>query len=149
MLMNCGARSHVCGGLWAVDSIACHAVCSHLASGRLGPGLQPQPAWGVSARLHEFVSLPENARGGRKKKLFVQREMSVNQLMELSVEVWVLFSLQLLELREPACNSDGTWQVEFPLVVPRKEQKNWTWTTKTWKHAISLLAYICIHKCCN
>lgn len=57
-----------------------------------------------------------------EKKLFVPREMSVNQLTELSVEVWVLRSLQLLELREPACNSDGTWQMELPLLVPRKEQ---------------------------
>lgn len=95
-----------------------------------GPGLQPQPAWGVSARLHEFVSRPETARRGGEK-LFVQRGMSVNQLNELSVEVWVLCSLQLLGLCEPACNSDGTWQVEFPLVVHVKEQKNWTCTTKT------------------
>lgn len=32
-------------------------------SGRLGLGLQPQPAWGGSARLREFVSLTETARG--------------------------------------------------------------------------------------
>ena len=35
MLMNYGARSHVCGGLWAGDSIACHAVCFHLALGAI------------------------------------------------------------------------------------------------------------------
>lgn len=38
-----------------------------MASGQQGPGLPPQPAWGASARLDEFVSLPETARGGRKK----------------------------------------------------------------------------------
>lgn len=69
MLMNYGERNHVCGGPWVRDSIACRAVCSNLASRLLG--LQPQPALCVSGRLHEFVSLPENARGG--KMLFVQR----------------------------------------------------------------------------
>lgn len=73
---------------WRLNRMSCCVF--PLGLGATGPGLQPQPAWGVSARLHEFVSLPENARGeegGEKKKLFVQREMSVNQLMELSVEV--------------------------------------------------------------
>lgn len=127
MLMNWGARSHVYVGPWVRDSIACHAVCSNPASRLLG--LQPQPAWGDSARLHEFMFLPEKARGG--KMLFVQRVMSVNQLMELTVEVWFLRSL---ELCEPVFNSDRTWQVESPLVMPRKEHKNWTCTTKPCKH---------------
>lgn len=56
--------------LWAADSIACHAACSLSALGAGGGRggwdgqggarghSHTQAAWGASARLHEFVSLP-------------------------------------------------------------------------------------------
>lgn len=71
----------------------------------------------------DWMNLCPCLRPQEEKELFVPREMSVNQLKELSVKVWVLCSRQLLELRELACNNDGTWRVELSPVVPRKEKK--------------------------
>lgn len=73
-------------------------------------------------------------RTEKKEKCWVgEKELWVNQSMELSVEVWVLRSLQPPRLHQPACNSDGTWQVEFPLVVQRKAQKRSTCAPETYR----------------
>ncbi len=86
-----------------------------------------EQGWGCSHSQHGAsprgcMNLCPCSRPWEKaKRLFVQREMSANQLMELPVEVWVLCSLQLFELCEAVSNSDGTWQVESLQVLPRKE----------------------------
>lgn len=98
----------------------------------------PRGYWGYSHSQHG-ASPPEKARGGRM--LFVQRVMSVNQSMELSVEVGFLCSL-----REPAFNGDRTWQVEFPLAVPRLKNMA-TCTTRPCKQAFS--CYVSIDTVCR
>lgn len=81
MLMNCGAESHVCGGLRDGDSIARHAACSLHGLGETGS------QHGVSLRKTVWIRAPARDRRRRTKKGLFQPEMSVNRSMELSVEV--------------------------------------------------------------
>ncbi|KAM7367295.1 hypothetical protein PAMP_015208 [Pampus punctatissimus] len=78
MLMNCAARSHVCGGLRAADSIACRAACSRSTSGEAGA------AAAVSRkRLWKTMNLCPSLRLQEEyKKLFVQKEVLLHQLMK-------------------------------------------------------------------
>lgn len=85
--------------------------------GWLGPGQQH----GMSPK--DWMNLCPCPRRQEEKELFVPREMSVNQLTELSVKVWFPCSRQLRELCELACYNDGTWRVELPPVVQREENK--------------------------
>lgn len=81
MLMNCGAESHVCGGLRDGDSIARHAACSLHGLG------ETASQHGVSLRKTVWIPAPARDRRRRTIKGLFQPEMSVNQSMELSVEV--------------------------------------------------------------
>lgn len=47
---------------WRLNRTSCCVF--PLGLRRLGPRLHPQPAGGVSERLHGFVSVPESSRGG-------------------------------------------------------------------------------------
>lgn len=107
------------------DSIACHAVCSHMALGRLGPGLRSQSAWDFSGWIcrenvlcsEENIHKPVDTAG-------------CGFLSPLQASTpWTTWTM--------ACNNDGTWQGITPSGG----------TNRTAHLNRFFLTYLCWHRC--